>query len=180
MITSCKCTADLEPLVAPGSGVHDRFDFAVERYNGSGNNLKADVTVKNPCGSAVVDRAASQPLFAAGRAFNDKSSHYNPLLQPNDHFVPLVFETFGAMHSMVCTVVSAFGARMANYPPEQATWAAPTFCSYWYQRLSCALWRENAIMIDLTARATRSLSCTGLMGDDLASDIDQDATIQDQ
>eukprot|EP00042_Codosiga_hollandica_P044296 m.433121 g.433121 ORF g.433121 m.433121 type:complete len:299 (+) comp56757_c0_seq27:2462-3358(+) len=108
-----------EPQASPGSSM--RFDLAIDGVGPSGSNYRLDVSIRNPQSSAVVALAAKVPLYA------------------------VVFETHGAFHQLVKKVVALAASRMQNAPPERATWAAPSFSSYWYQVLSVSPipWRWN-------------------------------------
>ena len=48
------------------------------------------------------------------------------------------------MHDGVQQLISELAIKAGHLSPDSATWAAPTFTSYWIQRFSTALWRENA------------------------------------
>ena len=164
MANFCGIKTILEPLVAPGSGSYDRFDFIMEGYNAMGENLKADVSVRNPCSSSVVANAAKIPLHAANLGHRKKVLAYGDRVQSNERFAPLIFETYGAMHPGVASVIRTLASQVCDLPPESASWTAPNFSTYWIQRLSVCLWRENAHMVRMIADHTKAHNHLGLLG----------------
>ncbi len=161
MLTSVDHVVTLEPAAAPGTRHHDRFDFACSRINSLGKNIKADVTIRNPLATATLNKAAKTQLTVANNAVAEKETHYKKYIGPNDIFLPLVFETFGAMHRHVRALVAQSAARTQNTPPPNSTWASPTFTSYWIQRLSVCLWRENAQSVSTITQLTKLFHSTG-------------------
>jgi hypothetical protein len=55
--------------------------------------------------------------------------------------------------------------RVNHTPPERATWTAPTFCAYYFQRISCALQKMNAQAITNLITASANLKTTSRMND---------------
>ena len=53
-------------------------------------------------------------------------------------------EAHGAFHRNWAEVLEAAANTVSNRAPEDATWSTPTFTSYWWARLSVALWIANA------------------------------------
>eukprot|EP00042_Codosiga_hollandica_P044301 m.433463 g.433463 ORF g.433463 m.433463 type:complete len:155 (+) comp56757_c0_seq60:3068-3532(+) len=86
---------------------------------------QAGATIAWTSASAILNPRPSSPLQQRSRS--------------------VVFETHGAFHQLVKKVVALAASRMQNAPPERATWAAPSFSSYWYQVLSVSPipWRWN-------------------------------------
>jgi len=162
MLTSVEHVVLLEPLAAPGTRHLDRFDFACSRVNALGKNIKADVTIRNPLAISTLNKASKTQLTVANIAVEEKEAHYKKYIGPHDVFLPLVFETFGAMHRHVQTLVAQSAARTQNTPPPTSTWATPTFTSYWLQRLSVCLWRENAQSISTITQLTKLYNSIGL------------------
>ena len=60
---------------------------------------------------------------------------------------------------------------MGGVAPDSATWTASTFTSYWLQRLSCCLWRENARTIALIANQTKNSFRVGGNNQDASADV---------
>ena len=166
MIHSTKLHTVIEPLASPGSGKQDRYDFTVDKFNNHGTNIKADVTVRNPCALHIMIKASTTPLHAASHACDTKTKHYTQFLNANDKFVPLAIETFGAMHGNVPALIATMAARVLNAAPDRATWAAPTFTAYWTQRLSVCLWTENSESVATTCRLSKMLQQTGNLHDE--------------
>ncbi len=161
MLTSVEHSVLLEPVAAPGTRHLDRFDFACSRVNVLGKNIKADVTIRNPLATATLSKASKTQLTVANIGADEKEAHYKKFIGPQDIFLPLVFETFGAMHRHVLALVAQSAARTQNTPPPNCTWATPTFSSYWIQRLSVCLWRENAQSVSTITQLTKLFHSTG-------------------
>jgi hypothetical protein len=179
MLTSVDHAVLLEPAAAPGTKHLDRFDFACCRVNSLGKNIKADVTIRNPLAIATITKASKTQLTVANIAVSEKEAHYKKYIGPHDIFLPLVFETFGAMHRHVRTLVAQSASRTQNTPPPHSTWATPTFTSYWIQRLSVCLWRENAQSVSTIAQLTKLFLSTGNsneMGENELLQMDDDPT----
>jgi hypothetical protein len=156
MAQSCKLKPVLEPLAHVQSNSQHRFDIAIDRAeSSSASNLKLDITVRNPQAKNIVSRAARYFMYAANEGASQKNAFYKRHLTPSDRFVPLVFETFGAMHQQVRDFVSLMAKLANNMPPADSAYTSPTFTAYWFQRLSVTLWRENARMIAEVAGATK-------------------------
>jgi hypothetical protein len=158
MAQSCRLRPVLEPLARVQANSQHRFDIAIDRADSSLSNLKLDITVRNPQAKAAQARAASYFMYVANEAVSQKTALYKRHLTASDKFLPLAFETFGAMHSNVRDLVSLL-AKLANHmPPSDAAYTSPTFTAYWIQRLSATLWRENARMMSGVASATKRLT----------------------
>lgn len=149
----------LEPRASTHGHELHRFDLAVSGFGSFSNNLKLDVTVRNPLASHIVSRAAAARLVAATEAVNEKSASYARFLAPSDTFMPLAIEAYGGAHHNLFKLISACAQRCGNIPPESTAYTAPTFSSYWLQRIMCTLWRENCRLITTIIR--RSLSQIG-------------------
>jgi hypothetical protein len=139
----------LEPRASNKSNVHYRFDLAVDAYDSASKNLKLDVTVRNPQAKAMVVSAAAKSLAACEDAVAYKHRKYAEFLTPNDKFMPLALESFGAMHSNIFELVAGCAQRVGNLPPDSSCFLAPSFSTYWLQRISCTLMRENSRLINV-------------------------------
>jgi hypothetical protein len=161
MVKSAKLAPIVEQLASEGHDARLRFDVSIDRVTGFAQNMKCDITVVNPLSTHLVAQAAVTPRSAADTKVTKKTDKYKQFLNQTDEFVPLVFETFGAVHPNVFHVVNTLSKRVANVPPPSATWTAPTFTAYWMQRLSCCLWRENARSIATIVAMTKNSYRTG-------------------
>lgn len=144
MCTSTKLQCRTEPLADEHSDRQDRHDLEVLRCTQGGDDVRIDVTVRNPLARSIVDRCAREPMHAAQAGYAAKMEQYGGLLQPGQQFLPFVLEAYGAMHQDVFTLINMVAKRAAGEAPDGSCWAAPTFVAYWLQRISVALWRENA------------------------------------
>lgn len=157
MLAACKMHFKLEPMADVTGKQQLRFDFAAPGFSNTGGTLLADVSVRNPLAQDAVNHASNRPLYAADRAWDEKFQRYSGFIdgKSSDIFLPLVFETFGAMHRGIEQYVSTLASRVCWQPPPQALWTSPTFTAYWMQRLSCCLWRENARNVMRVAALTK-------------------------
>jgi len=154
MAQSVRLNPVLEPLAHVQPLSQHRFDLAIARADSLQSNLKLDVTVRNPQAKQAVKLAAKYSMHAANEGYKEKIDFYKPHLKPDDTFIPVVLETFGAMHQGVRDLVSLLSQRANNAPPADAAYTSPTFTAYWTQRISATLWRENVRMITAVATAT--------------------------
>lgn len=138
----------LEPRVGLNSQDFHRFDLSVKSFDSASRHLKLDVTIRNPQAKHVVARAAHSNLVAAHDAAREKFAKYGKYLTSSDLFLPLAVESFGGLHPNVFQLVSACARRVANVAPDSSCFLAPTFSSYWLQRISCTLMRENCKLIN--------------------------------
>jgi hypothetical protein len=84
-------------------------------------------------------------LYAAERGADQKRKHYAQFITNQQvKFIPAIMETFGALHPDTTDLIATLSSRVNNFPPEHATFAAPTFAAYWTQRISVCLQRENS------------------------------------
>jgi hypothetical protein len=139
----------LEPRASTQASVHHRFDLSVAAFDAQSRNLKLDITVRNPQAKSMVVRASAASLVAATEGVNDKLRAYSPFLVPSDWFMPLALESFGGLHQNIFTLLSICAHRVGNVPPDSASFLAPSFSTYWLQRISCTLMRENARLVSV-------------------------------
>jgi hypothetical protein len=139
----------MEPRASTTTGDHHRFDISVTGFDSSSNDLKLDITVRNPLARHMVARAAVTTLAAANEGVRDKHRTYDAYIGPSDTFLPLAFETFGAMHPNISELITRCARRVSNVAPDTSSYLAPTFATYWTQRLSCTLMRENCRLVNL-------------------------------
>jgi hypothetical protein len=138
----------LEPMAGDAHHCRFRYDVALDRADRWGRDVKIDVSARNPLAKKLLTQSSKHQLYAAEVGADQKRKHYAAFTQANSHikFIPFVMESFGAMHSDARHLISTLAARANNLPPDSATYAAPTFATYWTQRLSVCLQRENAKM----------------------------------
>jgi hypothetical protein len=148
MAQMCKAT-NLQPMLEPLAGSsHDqrfRYDLAVDRADGWGRDVRVDVSIRNPLARKLLTQSSKHRLYAAECGVDQKKKHYAPFIaSDNLKFIPAVMESFGALHPETINFVAMLSSRVNNLPPEQSTFAAPSFTAYWIQRLSVCLQRENS------------------------------------
>ena len=156
MIRSAKLIPILEEVASELPNTRLRYDISINRCDSWDQNHKCDVTIVNPLSTHLVKLAAKHPRSAADKKAASKRAKYKSALSQSDKFIPLVFETFGAVHPDVFHFVHTLSLRVNNVPPTSATWAAPTFTSFWLQRLSVCLWRENARSVSSVIQMTKN------------------------
>lgn len=155
----------LEPRASHATSDMHRFDLAVAGFDGSSTDLKIDISIRNPLAKHSIARASTTRLSAANEGVKEKHVKYDKYLSPRDWFAPLAIETFGALHPNVFKVLSAASSRVANVAPDSASFTAPTFSSYWLQRLSCSLWRENSRLAAFVIKEAQHLTGIHTYGD---------------
>lgn len=157
----------LEPRATRSGTDQHRFDLAVQGFDSTSTNLLLDVTVRSPLADRVMDQAAVNRLEAANKGVHDKQEYYKAFKTDNDTFWPLAVETFGGLHHNVFKLLSASSRRVGNRPPDSASFLAPSFSSYWLQRISTTLWRENCRLVSyLAAQSLRHAGVQQLSEDD--------------
>ena len=142
----------LEPRATTSTMDHHRFDISVAAFDSASRNLKLDVTVRNPLAKHMLPRSSQAHLSAASDAVKEKLAKYAKYLSSSDWFLPLAIESFGALHPNVFQLVSLCAQRVGNVAPDSSCYLAPSFSSYWLQRLSCTLVKENARLINVVVR----------------------------
>jgi hypothetical protein len=151
----------IEPMATAPNQSLARHDLSLD--DGRGNVLKLDITVRSPLAHATLTQAAMHPLHVACKGVQEKITKYTPMLSANDKFVPIAIETFGGLHQYVQQQISFASLRANHLPPASATYAAPTFQSYWMQRISCTLWKANANLLSFVIR--RTVACNSCFTD---------------
>jgi hypothetical protein len=123
-----------------------RFDITLHGLAEHCKLVHCDVTVASHTAVNNWAAANTRPLANADDAVKKKHTKYRADYDPaTEVFLPVAFETTGAMHGNVHKVLSLLAARVNNQGPPQSNWAASTFTSYWTTRLSVALWQETAM-----------------------------------
>eukprot|EP00042_Codosiga_hollandica_P030101 m.172459 g.172459 ORF g.172459 m.172459 type:complete len:631 (-) comp53268_c0_seq34:2082-3974(-) len=173
MAASTHQSCRVEEQCDPRPGCLKRFDLSMDDVDGMGRNFRIDITVVNPQSSGMYAGAAKSPMHAATVAAEKKKNKYGEFTGDFE-FVPVVLESFGGLHDGVKCIVTALAARVRNQAPEQAVWSAKSFGTYWYQRLSIVLMRQNALTMKLLGKAISNLSGNGESDTD-SSDSDPPA-----
>ncbi len=107
----------LESRASDKSNVHYRFNIAVDAYDSASKNLKLDATTRNQQAKAMIVSAAAKGLVACEDAVAYTLKKYAEFLTPNDKFMPLALESFGAMHSNIFELEAGCTQRN-NLPPD--------------------------------------------------------------
>jgi hypothetical protein len=165
MFRNGKLSPESEKQCDIGSGRFSRFDITVDGLIHTNKILNMDLTIPNPLAKKQVAHAAKTALHAAETYVTLKNEKYNQYVDENSFFTPLVIETFGAMHPLMEGIIRRTSHRVNHTPPERATWTAPTFCAYYFQRISCALQKMNAQAITNLITASANLKTTSRMND---------------
>ena len=163
MLQSTQLSPKLEQIVAPGSDL--RFDLTVEGLDSMGTQYCLDISVRHPHNSRIEKQTARLQLHAANEGVKEKQTKYSKFIKGNTKFLPIVLETFGAVHPNVRELVALAAKRVNNIPYDSATFAAPTFAVYWLQRLSVTLQRENAKLAYLIALRSKEHHGDGAVED---------------
>ena len=130
-----------------GSGSFSRYDISVDHLLHANKVLHMDITIPNPLAKRQVAASSSTQLAAAEKAVARKNIKYNRHIDNDNSFTPAVIETYGAMHPLMEGIIRRTSHRVNHVAPERATWTAPNFCAYYFQRISCALQKMNASSI---------------------------------
>jgi hypothetical protein len=146
MCAAVKLNPTMEPLAGSHHNRRFRYDISIERADGWGRDVKLDISVRNPLAKKLLPQSSKHRLYAAELGADQKRKHYNTFVHANSDlkFIPIIVESFGAMHLEVRNFIASLAERANNLPPDSATFAAPTFAAYWTQRIAVCLQRENA------------------------------------
>jgi hypothetical protein len=149
LVQMCQATG-LQPTLEPLAGSrHDqrfRYDLAIDKADGWGRDVRVDVSIRNPLAKKLLAQSSKHRLYAGELGADQKRKHYASFHATNSSlkFVPAVMETYGALHPETSNFVAMLAARVNNLAPDTSTYTAPTFTTYWLQRISVCLQRENA------------------------------------
>lgn len=153
MLKAVNIPTSLEPIVQVSPQLRGDIAENVTAHNGV--TTIYDVSIIDPTGKHIVNKAAKEEGAAATHARNRKIAKYNPVVTKHGmRFFPLIFESSGHIDKSVFDLIEALERRAQLIPdsvPEHTTWAAPNFRQYWLQRISIALQIGTADM------STRSL-----------------------
>ena len=144
-----------------------------------------DVAVSDPHAPTYLSAASSRPLgCAALRESAKRSRHEADVVRAGGHFVPLVYETYGAMGREAEVWFRGLIAVAHIEPPEWMAgaeapeleeydrWARAQLSADWRRRMSVALQRGNARIILGGAARARSGTGVRVYGHMARSDLD--------
>ena len=137
-----------------------RFDLSQENPIPGVFFANFDLTCVNALCKTYIAQTAKEPLGAAKIAAKHKYDAYAPLVNPGEFFTPLPVEAQGGIGDEIVGVLKALSYKVNHAPPPNATWASPSFVSYWIQVLSCHIMRANAHNIELTLSLTKQMHRT--------------------
>jgi hypothetical protein len=107
-----------------------------------------DTVVPSPCTVSACSQAAKQQGFAAAQAEEAKrASSFDVCRQNGIHFLPMAIEAFGGLGQSALSVVRKIGAFIA----QRTGRSEAEEIRYFRQRLSLALHRANAAMVQARA-----------------------------
>ena len=108
-------------------------------------DVAVDVSVTYPLSQSALKAGSSITAMTAGRlAYHDKLRQYEgPSRERGVKFIPMIFETFGAMHENSERFLHHLVARASAYRGVRSS----TLHTYWNRRISCTLQTINAQMI---------------------------------
>ena len=122
-----------------------RFDVVAPPSDSSSRSLCLDVTVASHTSKEHLKVAYVKPLVNIAHAIQGKRAKYkDDITHDTEVFIPMCCESSGAIHESYFKLFGNIGMRVDGQAPPIANWAAPTFSSYWMQRISVVLWRETA------------------------------------
>ena len=141
-----------------------RADVSIPAIPGYSKLMHTDITVASHTAQQQFSTAIKRPLVNAESAYKAKLAKYAGHYDPNtEGFMPLVFESSGAIHTTTIKTIGLLARIVDNKPPLEATWATPTFISYWLTKMSCTLWRETAAGLLLLAAAANRQTPGGVV-----------------
>jgi hypothetical protein len=165
MLSSAGCTTVYDAKALPNStntaAVTDdrRPDIIAQAFDHDGRNVIVEVAVINPAAVSVAPPAAKKPCYAAEMRERSKTDKYADIaLENNARILVTVVEVPGAFGPGLRTVIamcqSNFVRDGKQLPEDIVPWAAPTFGTYWSQRIAVARVRGNYAMVAALVRAT--------------------------
>ena len=152
-------------LASTGSG---RMDLTIT--SGNSTPILADVTITHPIISdrSLITVSMTQPLYFAKHREEAKIRKYSGrAIQINQHFIPLVLETYGA-----------YGPKFSQYIKSLASYAVQNrsfnqraqLIRYWRMKISACLQRANSRLIINKAHRIRSRMRQGTQPTSLMQD----------
>jgi len=144
MAMSAGIVAEEEPRCLPGFG-QGGGDILLHGAGEAARDLMVDVTVVAEDTDTHVRRSATTPYHAAQAAEERKRERYaDPCAHLGIDFWPLAIELDGAFGPGLQRFFALCRQLSRDVAVQDTTWSAPTFSSYWQQRLSVVLRRGTA------------------------------------
>ena len=113
------------------------------KFNNSTRDVLGDVNITHPCNLSSIGDSSRKALAAAKKGASNKNYKYVDLCQKAGFdFVPLIFETFGAIHQDAFDVIVELATKHSMFSriPKGVC------IQYWFARFSVALQVHNARM----------------------------------
>ena len=127
-----------------------RPDMMLPGMGQQGNDLLLDFTIGHPTCATYVMRAADTPHYTLNLLHNNKNRKYlNRCTEIGASFMPMAFESFGAVSEDVMTVMS----QLVCYAAENTSIPYSVLLSYWKKRISTTLQVQNARIIMMASAA---------------------------
>ena len=118
-------------------------DVLVPRYT-NGKDTCIDVTVINSCRLDLLLRSSEEPGYALNHVFNSKwSKHGAACERAGMVFLPLAFDTFGAIHPQGVDFIKKLGKSVARSTCQEDSECV----SQLFQRLSILLVKGNVSLL---------------------------------
>ena len=115
----------------------------IPRYT-NGLDTCVDVTVINSCRLDLLLRSSEEPGFALDHVFNAKWSKNGPACErAGMTFLPLAFDTFGAIHPQGADFLKKLGRTMARSICQEES----VIVNQLFQRLSILLVKGNMCLL---------------------------------
>lgn len=124
----------------------DLVVFGMQKYKSNKRetykDVAVDVSVTYPLSKTALKNGSAMVAMSAAQAtYNEKMKHYaGPSKERKIKFVPMIFESFGAIHHESERLLRHLLARASMLRGIPAS----TFHTYWYRRLSCTIQLINA------------------------------------
>jgi hypothetical protein len=113
------------------------------KFNNLARDVLGDVNITHPCNLSSVGDSSKKALAAAKKGASNKNSKYVDLCQKAGFdFIPLIFETFGAIHQDAFDVIVELATKHSMFSriPKGVC------IQYWFARFSVSLQVHNARM----------------------------------
>jgi hypothetical protein len=138
-----------------------RFDVSVIGLEEGCKKIHTDITIPSHTAKEHMSNAVGTPLYNADKAVTAKHSKYKDKYdRDTETFLPLAFESSGAMHRNVPKFMGLLSKRVNNRPPLEANHTTQTYKQYHLMKASCALWRSTSTGLLRVARASHKASRT--------------------
>lgn len=133
-----------------------RPDLLIPTMGEDGRNLLVDITIGHPTCPSYVTQAARTRHYTLNELHRRKNVKYlQRCTEINSSFMPLAFESFGAVSADTVTLI----AKLVSKAAELSNIPYSVLLSYWRKRISTTLQVQNARILMLSA--TRILAKSG-------------------